>query len=368
MQQRVLPDYRRPFLESLAKACRGGLSVFAGQPLPQENVLSAKQLDAARYVPALNRNFFPIDSSLYHCWQSGLLAWLEDWQPDVLVVEANPRYPSTRLAIRWMHSRRRPVIGWGLGAPPIPMPRQPARRLAAYWRRWERLSLLRSLDALIAYSHMGARQYRLLNLPFKEVAVALNAVSPRPPESQPPQRPASFDGPPVVLFVGRLQARKRLDTLIQACAGLPESIQPRLWVVGDGPARAELERLAWQVYPQARFHGPLHGPPLEAIFQAADLFVLPGTGGLAVQQAMAHALPVIVAEGDGTQEDLVRPGNGHLVPPADIHALTTALYTCLSDPLRLRKMGVESYRIVREEVNIQAMVEVFVRTIKAVVG
>ena len=44
-----------------------------------------------------------------------------------------------------------------------------------------------------------------------------------------------------------------------------------------------------------------------AHFAGADLFVLPGTGGLAVQEAMSYALPVIVAKGDGTQEDLVRP-------------------------------------------------------------
>ena len=50
--------------------------------------------------------------------------------------------------------------------------------------------------------------------------------------------------------------------------------------------------------------------------------MLPGTGGLAVQQAMAHGLPVIVAQGDGTQDDLVRPENGWQIPPDDLAALT----------------------------------------------
>jgi glycosyltransferase involved in cell wall biosynthesis len=368
LQQRVLPEYRRPFFDALARACTGGLSVFAGQPVPQENVRTARQLDEARFVPARNRNIFPIESGFYHCWQSGLLRWLEDWQPDVLVVEANPRYPSTRLAVRWMHSLGRPVIGWGLGAPPISAARTPWGGLAAWWRRWERLSLLRSLDAIIAYSHQGARQYRALGLPLKDIAVALNAVSQRPDGSFSPQREVSLDIPVVVLFVGRLQARKRVDILLQACAALPVEIQPHLRVVGDGPARTDLERLAARIYPRAEFHGALHGPQLESVFAAADLFVLPGTGGLAVQQAMAHALPVIVAEGDGTQGDLVRPGNGLLVPTDDVSALSAALEACLSDPARLRQMGVESYRIVVEEVNIETMVEVFVNTFKKVAG
>ena len=93
----------------------------------------------------------------------------------------------------------------------------------------------------------------------------------------------------------------------------------------------------------------------------ADLFVLPGTGGLAVQQAMAYGLPVIVAQGDGTQDDLVRPGNGWQVPPDDLPALQACLEAALADPARLRQMGAESYRIVRDEINVEQMVAVFVR-------
>lgn len=372
LQQRVLPEYRRTFLDSLAEACAGGLSVFAGQPLAEENVKTTHELELAHYVPARNRNFFPIESSLYQCWQSGLLAWLEDWQPDVLVVEANARYPSTRVAVRWMHSRGRPVIGWGLGVPSIKQNGSsrhlPFRNLTVRWRQWERISLLRSLDGLIAYSERGAREYRSLGLPVKEIVVAPNAVSCRPEESIPPYRPAYFTGTPVVLFVGRLQARKRIDILLRACAELPSDLQPSVWIVGDGTVRKDLEMLASRIYPQTEFYGSIHGAQLESIFHSSDLFVLPGTGGLAVQQAMAHALPVIVAEGDGTQDDLVRPGNGIIVPPDDIASLVTALESCLSDPAKLRRMGVESYRIVYEEVNVDAMVEIFVRTFQKVAG
>jgi len=80
---------------------------------------------------------------------------------------------------------------------------------------------------------------------------------------------------------------------------------------------------------------------------------------LAVQQAMAHALPVIVARGDGTQDDLVRPENGWQIPPDDLGALKEALGLALSDPARLRRMGLEAYRLVADEVNLEAMVQVF---------
>jgi glycosyltransferase involved in cell wall biosynthesis len=265
-----------------------------------------------------------------------------------------------------MHARQRPVIGWGLGLPPM------SRRLSlsailAPLRRRQRLDLVHSLDGVIAYSQRGADEYRRAGMTASRVFVAPNAVSPRPTQP-PPLRSLEPGEKPVVLFVGRLQARKRVDLLLQACAALPAQVQPRLTIVGDGPSRQDMEAVARDVYPQAEFLGARHGAELEALFASADLFVLPGTGGLAVQQAMAHGLPVIVAEGDGTQDDLVRGSNGWHVPPGDLQALIAVLQTALCDVERLRRMGLESFRIVSEEVNLEEMVAVFLRAIKAVHG
>jgi glycosyltransferase involved in cell wall biosynthesis len=137
-----------------------------------------------------------------------------------------------------------------------------------------------------------------------------------------------------------------------------------LQIVGDGPATESLKALAARIYPSAEFVGEKHGSELVPYFQSADIFVLPGTGGLAVQEAMAYGLPVIVAEGDGTQTDLVHPGNGWIVPPNDPVALQEAIQVSLSDVLRLRKMGDESYRIVCEEVNLEIMVFSFIQAIQ----
>jgi glycosyltransferase involved in cell wall biosynthesis len=360
LQQRVIPSYRALFLDTLAKACLGGLSVFAGRPLLKEGIDSAEDLQIAQLVQANNKTFLDPSSSLFLCWQNGFLKWLEEWQPEVLFVEANPRYPVTRRAISWMHNKKRKVIGWGLGAPPFGGP-------LAYLRRWERLSFLHSLDAIIAYSQQGAEQYRQLGLPQDKVNVAFNAVDPAP-SVPPPKRPAEFNGKATVLFVGRLQSRKRVDLLFQACARLPLELQPHVVIIGDGPARQEFEILAKQIYPNAEFIGSKHGVVLEPYFAKADLFVLPGTGGLAIQQAMARGLPVIVAHGDGTQDDLVRKENGWQVPPDDLQGLTDVLHQALSNPVQLRQMGNASYRIVAEEINIDKMVEVFIRVINDICG
>ncbi len=121
---------------------------------------------------------------------------------------------------------------------------------------------------------------------------------------------------------------------------------------------------SWKRWPARFCPAPSSSGPGTALswnpyFQAADLFVLPGTGGLAVQQAMSFGLPVIVAEGDGTQIDLVRAENGWTVAPGRLDALASCLAEALRDPARLRRMGQESYRIVHDEVNLERMVEVF---------
>lgn len=379
LQQRVLTTYRAPLFDALAEACQGGMDVFAGLPRPEESIATTDTLQVARYM--LARNIHILRSPLYFCYQRGLLDWLTDCNPDALIVEANPRYLATPAAVRWMHRHNRPVIGWGLGVtPPQPPPSATGgeRRGAGSppvveknGGRWRGV-YLRQFDALLTYSHLGAEQYAALGFPADRIFVAPNAATPRPTRPM-PVRPEKFAGKPNVLFVGRLQARKRIDALLYACAALPGPLQPRLVIVGDGPERAALEALAKSVYPSAEFAGAKHGAELEPYFLAADLFVLPGTGGLAVQEAMSWGLPIIMGQGDGTNDDLVRPGNGWQLPGPDApdlskgpDTLAEVLREALADASRLRAMGAESYRIVRDEINLEKMVAVFVAALNQI--
>ena len=92
------------------------------------------------------------------CFQPGFIKWLENFQPDALIIEANPRYLSTSSAIRWMKSKHKPVIGWGLGAPPM-------HGLFSNYRSQSRKKFLNQLDAMIAYSQQGAGTVCSLRIP-----------------------------------------------------------------------------------------------------------------------------------------------------------------------------------------------------------
>lgn len=355
LQQRVLPLYRAPFFDLLSMSCEKGLSVYSGKPRPEEAMGALGELRVAEQYPG--ENVYLGSGRLYACYQRGLLVWLESCQPDLVIVEANPRYLSTPKAAGWMHEKGRKVIGWGLGAPPH----------TSFWRKMLRDRFLTQFDAMLTYSAAGAEQYRQAGFPAEKIYIAPNAVAGRP-TLHPPERPTEFAGQPVVLFVGRLQARKRVDLLLRACARLQGDQKPRVIIVGDGPERASLEAIAAEIYPHAEFTGEKRGEDLDPYWACADLFVLPGTGGLAVQEAMSKGLPVMVAEADGTQAELVREQNGWKLFPGDEEDLAARLAHALSDTARLRKMGRESYRIVSEEINLEKMVEVFIQAINSVLA
>jgi glycosyltransferase involved in cell wall biosynthesis len=353
LQQRVLPSYRVAFFDHLSSTCQGGLSVFAGLPRKDEGIQISHKLERACYVPA--KNVHVLRGRYYLCYQAGWKNWLRELDPDILILEANPRYISNRNALRWMHHRGRPVVGWGLGV----------SRVDGFFpgsRDKNRKEYLKKFEALIAYSSAGAEQYAELGIPSERIHIALNSAT-FPPEQMPERNPRD-EGRLRVLFVGRLQTRKRVDSLLQACALIEP--KPECWIVGDGPERVLLERMAEEVFPSAQFFGSRHGQQLDDLFTEADLFVLPGTGGLAIQEAMAHALPVIAAEGDGTQRDLVTEDNGWLIQPGSLDELTQTLREALSNPERLVSLGLASYQRVVERANIDAMARVFINVMNNV--
>jgi glycosyltransferase involved in cell wall biosynthesis len=358
LQQRVLPLYRAAFFDLLSRALRGGLSVFAGSPAADEGIPQAAELLRAKWTHAVNRRYGTGRLSLV--WQSGWREWIEGADPEVLVLEANPRYLTNGRLAGWMKARGRPLIGWTLG---------PARA-GSVFSGWMR-SFYGQFSALIVYSGSGAEELRKLGIPAECIFVAPNAVESetaerllaRPQAKAKARRALALGARPVILFVGRLQRRKQVDVLLRACAKL--DAQPQLVIVGEGPERVRLEQIARKVYPSARFTGDLRGEALGRCFLAADFFVLPGTGGLALQEAMAYGKAVAAAEADGSQRDLIREGeNGWLLPPGDEQALLRVLREALEDPRRLVRMGAASRRTVRRTATMQKMVAGFLNAIR----
>jgi glycosyltransferase involved in cell wall biosynthesis len=139
---------------------------------------------------------------------------------------------------------------------------------------------------------------------------------------------------PVVLFAGKLQARKHCDHLMEAYARLSraqgEEPHAYLVIVGDGEERAALERQAVATgLGSIRFCGFRNQSEMPRFFDLATVFVLPSRHepwGLIVNEVMNAARPAIVTDDVGCAPDLIDDGvNGCIVPVGDVDALTQEL-------------------------------------------
>lgn len=119
------------------------------------------------------------------------------------------------------------------------------------------------------------------------------------------------DGP-IVLYAGRLSPEKGLGLFERVLAEIPEA---RVAFVGDGPARAELERTLGG--DRTAFLGFLQGDDLAAAFASADAFLMPSrteTLGFVVLEAMASGCAVVAARAGGIP-DMIDDETGVLFDP-----------------------------------------------------
>jgi glycosyltransferase involved in cell wall biosynthesis len=154
------------------------------------------------------------------------------------------------------------------------------------------------------------------------------------------------DGPLRLLFVGRLVRTKGAQDAIRALS-LVRDVPAVLDIVGDGPDRAACELLTLELglTSRVRFHGRLPRDQVAGFYQAADVFLFPSyrePGGNVAFEAMAHGLPLIVADigGPGNVVDESCGIRLHPVTPLAYARDLAAAIERLADPgLRARLAG-----------------------------
>jgi glycosyltransferase involved in cell wall biosynthesis len=158
---------------------------------------------------------------------------------------------------------------------------------------------------------------------------------------------------PLVLFSGKLVAKKRPQDVLEACAIVAHRATVALAYVGDGVERAALERRAWELgFTEVAFLGVQNQSALPALYSAADLLVLPSEfepWGMVVNEAMCCGLPVVVSDKVGAAADLVTDGvNGFIYPAGDVSALGDRVLRLVKDEQLRREMAKESIRQITE--------------------
>jgi glycosyltransferase involved in cell wall biosynthesis len=148
---------------------------------------------------------------------------------------------------------------------------------------------------------------------------------------------------PRLLAVSRLVRRKGLEDVIAALAS-PLLSACTLTLVGDGPLRSRLQRLARSlgVTDRVEFAGRLHGEELSASYRTADCFVLPSHAescSMSLLEALASGLPLVAARTGGIPELVEDRVNGRLFAVGDVDDLAQAIAWILESGERMRSIG-----------------------------
>jgi glycosyltransferase involved in cell wall biosynthesis len=274
----------------------------------------------------------------------GIARALRTAQPDVVVVSGWSTFASQR-AIAWCCVR---------GVPYILLVESHDLGPRAAWRRALK-------GAVVPHLLRGAASVLVVGSAARESVVARGATSVRlfantidvagwTTRAQQLERHRADDDV-LVLSVARLVPEKGIDDLIRAAA---EAGDPRLRLVvaGDGPEREALVELAAELGVHLTIPGHLAEAELARMYVDADVFALLSRHepwGVAVNEAAASGLPLLLSDRVGAASDLLADGhNGFLVPAGDVHGAAAALNRLAADPALRHELGAHSRELVRD--------------------
>jgi glycosyltransferase involved in cell wall biosynthesis len=181
----------------------------------------------------------------------------------------------------------------------------------------------------------SARDYVMGTLDVPEEKIVVGwwlAGLPAELESRAPEADPVPDGVPLFVSASQLIPRKGIDLLIKAVATYRRRFGPCvLWVIGDGPERGSLGRLAHRlgVEDSVIFLGTVDHATLRGAFEACDAFVFPTRRdllGRVVVEALTAGAPVITSPRTDAVNSIVHDGvNGIVVDPRADGELAEAL-------------------------------------------
>lgn len=232
------------------------------------------------------------------------------------------------------------------------------RRKAAKWvydRLAGRQDLARA-SAVLAVSEAERRQLEQMGVPPERIRLLANPVDLN--EHQAPATRGAFRAAhgigsrPLVLYLGKLTLRKRVDDLVSAFAAdlAPDA---RLAVAGnDMGTRGALEHLAQELGLGDRvvFTGLLRGAARLEALADADVLVYPSADevfGLVPLEALLTGTPVVVADDSGCGELISQVGGGLVTRLGDVNALASAIREVLGARDEWRRRASEAAALVR---------------------
>ncbi|MFO1078147.1 MAG: glycosyltransferase family 4 protein [Planctomycetota bacterium] len=217
------------------------------------------------------------------------------------------------------------------------------------------VDVMRQADLVFAVSQALADELIAEGVPAAHVQVLGNGADlARFQGARPAAKPAALRGRPTLLFVGSLKPWHGIDFLLRAFAGLRAQRPCGLWIVGDGPGRAEVE-VAQRAFPgDIVLEGAVDHERVPALLQAADLVVAPYTGAapayfspLKVVEALAAGRPLLASRVPCVLEALAGHEPMGLFAPDDVADFVHVAERMLAAGPAAATAGIDRARVAR---------------------
>jgi glycosyltransferase involved in cell wall biosynthesis len=229
------------------------------------------------------------------------------------------------------------------------------------WRLAVQIAAFRLCDRVVCNSRAAAQSLIQHGLPARKIVVILNGLPDEAFADTAPLLPRQSGALRVGMVARMNNPVKNYPGLLHAAARLaPKFPTLEFLLVGDGPLRPELQKMARSlgIEDRVRFLGDRGD--ISAILASLDISVLPSLSeslSNSVLESMAAGLPVVATRVGGNRE-LVRDGEtGYLVPPNDEISLAEALERLLNDPTLRSAFGKRAREIARADFGLGRVAE-----------
>jgi len=342
MHDGFIPIYRQRFFERLHEVSAHEYVVFHGQPLRGSG---HREICGPFVFPDVRSKNLEIRLGRRVLVYEPVVRRVLSGGFDAIVVGHQFKFVAAMLLFASFKLRRRPALLWGHGY------HRARDTLAA---RWLSHRVARLADGYLAYTRSGAELLARHGVASERVTVLRNTIDMDEQETAFHACLALDPGAlkaelgldprmPLLLYVGRLTARKRVDELLTVVERLnadPAVAPVGLVVIGDGPMGPSLRARA-AAMPTVRLLGPIDDAGAVArLMRMCEATVIPGTVGLAVAHSFAQGLPIITrAHRDHSPEiEYVGSGRNGMVVDGGLDAFVSAIGAYLRDPDLRRRL------------------------------
>ena len=349
---RVIQHWRAPMFKRISDIEDVDLTVYYGADFEGTKVVSGKDFNfktkKMRTIKITKKAGSSSGRMMPYC--PFLFFQLIKDCPDVVLSEGSSNFVNAIQGLLYAKLFRKKFIWWGLG-----------RLRDKFYEKSRKNDFINGIekkcDAQLCYSSYAKDYYNYIGIPDEKIFVAVNVVDTDKIATKTNGelfKAAKNEAHPfTVLFVGALEPNKKVNMLIRAFGKfVKKHADAKLDIVGKGSSSDSLRKLVESEHVEnVTFHGQvIEG--LEQFYAKADVFVLPGLGGLAISEAMAYGLPVIASVGDGCEVDLIKNGeNGFRNPELGEDDIVDYLNQMYDNPELLEKMKKKSLEIIESEHN-----------------